>query len=171
MVLAISTSAQHSVCPPWTSGTRLRSLSFSCSFLSIWRWTQFFQGKLDLLACLTEHCQPLEMGWTLLLVLVLRPGLWRCRACVAPAMSAACLGRACEVINAPTKGEAAVWSCTVLSYRITEGDYGGESLNAEIVWALQSSSVLPDLAAAEGWGTVVGHQTQCRVPALVRLES
>lgn len=70
--------------------------------------------------------------------------------CVAPAMSAACLSRACEVINAPTKGEATVWSCTVLSYRITEGDYGGESLNAEIVGALQSSSVLPDLAAAEG---------------------
>lgn len=54
-----------------------------------------------------------------------------------------------EVINAPTEGEAAVWSCTMLFYRITERDYGGESLNAEIVGALQSSSALPDLAAAK----------------------
>lgn len=69
--------------------------------------------------------------------------------CAPPAVSTACLGTPCEVINAPTKVEAAAWSCTVLAYRITEEDYGGETLNAEIMGALQTAFVLPAMAVTE----------------------
>lgn len=56
-----------------------------------------------------------------------------------PPTYGACLGRPREGTNVPTNGEATAWSCTVLAYTITEEDYGGETLNAEIMGALQSS--------------------------------
>jgi len=79
-----------------------------------------FLGKLGLLACLTEHCQPLRIGLNLTACLSaeIRP------AQVQSVCSPSCLGRPHEVISAPTKGEAAVWSCAVLAWTVMEERLG-----------------------------------------------
>lgn len=67
-------------------------------------------GKLGLLD-VRQCCQPLGIT----ACLAQRPGLCRCRGHACPALFA---DPGAE--SAPAKGEAAVGSCTVLTYRITE---------------------------------------------------